>query len=438
MNIGVIGGGVSGIRAALTLARAGYRVTLFEKNKHLGGRVFSFLTPDFGEVDIGQHIWLRCCTAIEQLLADLAVPDEWIFRQDRVAMTYRYPDGDVRILAANWLPGSLSLLPMLWGARLGWLDTLKYLWSSLRARFYFDSTLETLDNITMAQWLHDQGQPAAAIELFWEPFIVGVCNARLDKVSARHGLFAMRESLFRSGYASAICFLRRPLSAVFDGHARKVLAQSGVDVRTGAAINQIMPGTPVTVCDNVGRQHDFDKVILALPLKRMRMLLPQANLPEAPGEGAIAGLLLKFAQPVMDEMFFSAVGSLVQVVFNKTAIWQKPSEDGSQIVEVVISAAEREAKLGVERVSGELLPELAKLLPRVASTPLLAKRLLVHATATFHVQPGGEARRLPIARPDLANILFAGDYAMTGWPSTMESGIRAGESAARVILEGTT
>src|SRR5437868_8798761 len=113
MNVAVVGGGVSGTRAALTLARAGCRVTLFEKNRHLGGRVFSFPTPDFGEVDIGQHIWLRCCTALEELLRDLGVPDDWVYRQDRVAMPYRMPDGSTFLLAASRLPGALAFLPTL-------------------------------------------------------------------------------------------------------------------------------------------------------------------------------------------------------------------------------------------------------------------------------------------------------------------------------------
>ena len=81
----------------------------------------------------------------------------------------------------------------------------------------------------------------------------------------------------------------------------------------------------------------------------------------------------------------SAVGSPVQIVFNKTAIWGKKPEDNSQIIELVISAGEREVKLGVERVTEELLPALAQLLPTVRHTPLLARRLLVHATATFRV-----------------------------------------------------
>src|SRR4051794_30270506 len=74
ITVAVLGGGLSGQRAALTLARAGARVTLIEKNRYLGGRAFSFVAPGFGEVDIGQHIWLRACTALEQFLGDLAVP----------------------------------------------------------------------------------------------------------------------------------------------------------------------------------------------------------------------------------------------------------------------------------------------------------------------------------------------------------------------------
>jgi hydroxysqualene dehydroxylase len=433
MNIGVIGGGISGLRAALTLARAGARVTLLEKNQHLGGRVFSFQTPNFGEVDIGQHVWLKCCTALEELLGDLAVPEDWIYRQERIAMTYRWPDGFVRTLSAGGLPGSLSTLPFLLGARLSALDKLKFCWGLFRAGLYSDKALEALDGISMAEWLRARGQPPAVVQWFWEPIIVGVCNGRLAEVSARNALFVVRESLLKSPQAAAICLLRRPLSEVFDRRARQVLREAGVDVQIGVNVSAVVPGTPVVVHSGTGPPRPFDKVILALPLKRMRSFLPGVGLPEPPEEGAIAGLLLRFAGTVMDELFFTAVGSPVQIVFNKSAVWGQQAADGSQVIECVLSAAEREVRLGVERVAAELLPELAKLLPRVVKTPLLDKRLLVHATATFRVTPGGEARRLPVTQAGVANVVFAGDYAATGWPSTMEGAARAGQAAAEVL-----
>jgi zeta-carotene desaturase len=67
---------------------------------------------------------------------------------------------------------------------------------------------------------------------------------------------------------------------------------------------------------------------------------------------------------------------------------------------------------------------------------VLAARLLVHGAATFGVPPGGEARRLPPVRSEYPGIVFAGDQAATGWPSTMESAARAGATAALAVLTG--
>src|SRR6202000_286900 len=70
----------------------------------------------------------------------------------------------------------------------------------------------------------------------------------------------------------------------------------------------------------------------------------------------------------------------------------------------------------------------------VSTTPLLGRRLLSHAPATFRVTPGAEARRPALRREDIPNVLFAGDHAATGMPSTMESACVAGQNAARAIL----
>jgi squalene-associated FAD-dependent desaturase len=435
MEIAVIGGGISGIRAALTLARAGRRVTLFEKNRHLGGRVFSFTTAEFGEIDIGQHIWLKCCTALEGLLRDLAVPDDWVYRQERFSLRYKRPGGPDFVLGSSPLPGLLHALPsLLRFPGLGWGDLFRLARGMARARLYTDRSLEALDAVSFAEWLRQHGQTPAAVTRLWEPIVLGVCNGRPDEVSARYALFTFRESLLKSKHAADFRLLRRPLSAVFDRQARAVLAEAGVDVRTGTVVRAVHPGTPPAVVVD-GMTHGPGRVVLALPLRRMRGLLPDSErLPEPPPEGAIAGLLLKFARPVLDELFFMALDSPVQIVFNKTAIWTGGAgADEPQLVEVVISVARREARLGVEAVAAELLPELAKLLPRVAGTPLLATRLLVHGTATFGV-PAGGSPRLPPELPEYPGIIVAGDQAATGWPSTMESAARAGETAAQIII----
>src|SRR5262249_46378102 len=138
---------ISGIRAALTLARAGRQVTLFEKNRHLGGRVFSFPTADFGEIDIGQHIRLKCCTALEGLLRDLAVADEWVYRQDSFALPYKRPGAPDFIFRSSALPGLLHALPsLLRFPGLGWRDLFRLARGMARARLYTSARLAALDD----------------------------------------------------------------------------------------------------------------------------------------------------------------------------------------------------------------------------------------------------------------------------------------------------
>jgi squalene-associated FAD-dependent desaturase len=443
VNIAVVGGGISGLRAALTLARAGHAVSLVEKNRFLGGRAFSFQTPDLGEIDIGQHVWLRCCTALEHFIRDLRVPPAWVYRQDKFEIFYRRPGKSSFRMQSAPLPGLLHLLPdMLRFPGLKARDVWALFRGVARARSYSSQALERLDSISFEEWLRQHRQTPAAVAALWEPLVLAVCNQRPRDVSARHALFTYRQSLLKSRDAADICFFRRPLSAVLDRQARLTLEEARVEVLTGTLVRRVQPGDGVgVVLEQTGerRSRSFDRVVLALPLRRARALLAGAeHLPEPPPDTAIAGLLLKFARPVMSEMFFAALDSPIQWVFNKTAVWtdEQAAADGSQLLEVIISGAERERQLGGEAVRKELLPALSALLPDGARTPLLAWRFVQHAAATFAVAPGGEVRRVAPLVPGLWNVVFAGDGAATGWPSTMESAARAGQAAAEVIMSG--
>jgi hypothetical protein len=317
------------------------------------------------------------------------------------------------------------------------LDKVRFLLASFRIKFIGEKALEALDSTSFADWLKARGQSPANVQWFWEPFVKGVCNGRLEEVSARHALYMIRVSLLNSPEASAICLLRKPLSAVFDRHARQALLAAGAYVRAGESVASVAPGSPVEIRTTRGEILAFDRVILALPIKYARTLMPAVPLPEPPQEGAIAGLLLRFARPVMTDLFFTAVGTPVQHAFNKTAIRGESPADGSQVVELVLSAAEREVKLGLEGLCAELLPPLGQLLPAVRETPILNKRILIHATATFRVTPGAERHRLALPK-DVPGVLFAGDYAAVGLPSTMEGAALAGEQAARDVLPSIT
>ncbi len=58
-NIAVIGGGISGMEAAIQLSKRGHRVSLYEKDSELGGVFIAAAVPDFKEKDKELIHWYR-------------------------------------------------------------------------------------------------------------------------------------------------------------------------------------------------------------------------------------------------------------------------------------------------------------------------------------------------------------------------------------------
>src|SRR5215467_1566712 len=69
----VIGGGLAGLSASVSLSDAGYRVSLIERAPRLGGRATSYILPDDTHIDNCQHVTMRCCTNLEDFYSRVAV-----------------------------------------------------------------------------------------------------------------------------------------------------------------------------------------------------------------------------------------------------------------------------------------------------------------------------------------------------------------------------
>ena len=76
ISVTIIGGGLSGISAAINLIQKGFKITLIEKRPYLGGRTFSFADSNTNDqVDNGQHLFMGCFKNFIKLLKSLSVFD---------------------------------------------------------------------------------------------------------------------------------------------------------------------------------------------------------------------------------------------------------------------------------------------------------------------------------------------------------------------------
>ena len=73
--------------------------------------------------------------------------------------------------------------------------------------------------------------------------------------------------------------------------------------------------------------------------------------------------------------------------------------------------------------------------PIARDAQVLRSRLVTEQRAVFSPTPGVDQWRLPQQSP-VQNLLFAGDWTLTGWPATMEGAVRSGYLAAEQLLAG--
>ena len=75
---------------------------------------------------------------------------------------------------------------------------------------------------------------------------------------------------------------------------------------------------------------------------------------------------------------------------------------------------------------------MARLFPAAREAEITRFLVVKERRATFRSIPGAAAHRLPQSTP-IPNLVLAGDWTRTGWPSTMESAVLSGVLAADAL-----
>jgi uncharacterized protein with NAD-binding domain and iron-sulfur cluster len=79
--------------------------------------------------------------------------------------------------------------------------------------------------------------------------------------------------------------------------------------------------------------------------------------------------------------------------------------------------------------------ELALFFPEATAAALVKAAVTKEVRATYSIRPMLDSIR-PTAVSPWPGIFLAGDWTATGWPSTMESGVRSGYLAAEAVARG--
>lgn len=412
-RVHVVGAGLAGLAAALSLSRAGRPVVLHEAAGQAGGRCRSYFDKALGcRIDNGNHLLMAANWAALAYLEEIGAADSLTGPEQPT-----FPFLDLAS-GARW-----SVRPN--AGRLGW-------WILAPGRRVPGSG--PLDYLKALRLLRAGPQatvmevlgPGPLMERFWRPLVVAALNAQPEVAAASLLAPVLSETFGRGGRWCRPLIARDGLGEAFVEPALATLAGRGVEVGFGRRLRGIerqgeravaldFPEGPVTLGPG-------DAVVLAVPAPVAGALLPGLQVPQ--GSSAIVNAHFRLAAPARlpgGLPLIGLIGGSADWVFLRGCV-----------ASVTVSAADSLAEVPAE----DLLPRLWHDTAAALGLPFSAQppgRIVKEKRATFLQTPHEVARR-PGCRTDWTNLLLAGDWTDTGLPATIEGAVRSGRAAAAALL----
>ena len=395
-RIAVVGAGYAGMAAAVTLAKRGLPVTVFESGPVPGGRARR-VTTEGRELDNGQHILIGAYTELLRLMRLVGVPAEALLR---MPLEMRYADG-------FRLRGALGLLLC---GRIPFrerVNAVRFLLSLKSSSFKLPA------DMSVHALLQKHRQNGVIGHYVWRPLCISALNTPPEQASAQVFATVLRDSVAGPAGASDFLLPRVDLSRLFPEPACDYVARNGGEVRTSAPVR-----------DLAGLRKDFDAVIVAVGPHQLKALLP--DLAREYEYQPIYTCYLRYPEDV--RLSFPMLGfsaGLVQWAFDRA---QLTGERG--LVACVISAQGDHQQMTQEEIAATCHREL-KAAIRGLPEPQWS-RVIAEKRATVACVPRVKETELLTKEQGL---FFAGDYLDPDYPPTLEAAVRSGILAAGRITE---
>jgi squalene-associated FAD-dependent desaturase len=433
--VAVIGAGWAGCAAAVELAAAGCKVTLFEAARSLGGRARA--VELHGKLlDNGQHILLGAYSGTIGLLRRVGIdPAKALLK---LPLQMRYPPGSGGMdFVAPRLPAPLHLgFALLRAKGLDAADKMalaRFITSARWMGWHLHA------DCSVAELLDRFDQSARLVQLMWRPLCLAALNTAPERASAKVFLAVLRDSLGAHRAASDMLLPRLDLGALFPAAAAAFIVSHGGAVRSGAKVDAIAQADGGWRLEAGGTGDKFAAVVLATAPPAAAALLqtlPAAALAaqlDAFEYEAITTCYLQYPPGTrLDQPFYALLdqpelGHWGQFVFDRGQL--DAGQDG--LWSVVVSAARQAAELTQAELAAAIGAQLAAVFGRPSLASPEWTQVITEKRATFACTPGLQR---PSQATGLDGLALAGDYTASDYPATLESAVRSGTAAARVVL----
>lgn len=410
----VIGAGVAGLSAAVSLATRGADLEVLEAAPQAGGRCRSWYDAQLGDViDNGNHLVLSGNRATFSYLNTIGAagrlrgPHEANFAFCDLQSGRRWTVSLGRGRLPTWLFAASRRVP-----DTSFLEYLRF------ARLLMANKGHAVNEVVRCN--------GAVWDKLLRPLLLAALNTAPERGDAELVCTVLRETIARGGDASLPRIAFPTLAAVFTKPAVDFLRLRRVPIRFGERLRSI--GTK----DSLASSLEFgatsvalsraESVVLAVPPGIAAELIAGIRVPDQ--SSAIVNAHFRTSPPAgtpemlgllggTAEWVFSFPGRISVTVSGADAIVDRDREDLARTLWRDVAAAHR------------LPPELPPW------------QIVKEKRATFRATPEQSARRPGTLTP-LRNVFLAGDWTATGLPATIEGAVRSGHKAAEAVIASVT
>ncbi len=276
MEVGIIGGGFTGLAAGFYLKKRGIKATILEKDALPGGLAIGFKSKNWDwPLEMHYHHLFTSDSDILNLAKEVGVkvnftaPQSSIFYQNKIN---RFDS-----------PQSLLSFP-----HLDLISKLRV--AAVTAGLKLSPWLPVMDKITAKQFLiATEGK--TAYQTLWEPLFTGKFGSYANDISlswywAR--IFKRSSSL---GYPEG----------GFQNLAQKIA--DNLDINYDISINNIKHLNNKFIINTKNKNYSFDKLIFTLSFSQLKNYFPEVTIPELKYLGAV-NLVLAMKQPFLKDTYW--------------------------------------------------------------------------------------------------------------------------------------
>lgn len=256
MRIAIIGGGVAGLTAAFRLTQKKHQVTVFEKERELGGLAASFQESDWDwPLEHYYHHFFTSDEELKGLAAELGLSSKLFYRQPKTSVwvqgqIYRF-DTPQSILQFPYLDFTDKARTSL----IAFLLKLNPFWRPLEKWTARDFIIKTMGEKTFS--------------LIWEPLLMSKFGRWADEIPASWFWTRIKKRSFSLGYfqGGTQTLIKALAEAIQKNQGRIILNQEVSQVKKNSA--------GFTVVTN-GRKTNFDQVIATVSPAVLKQIAPEA------------------------------------------------------------------------------------------------------------------------------------------------------------------